>query len=118
MQDKAIDVKPNAIVGKYDNQEYSGSDKNDWHYVTISTTDNPMVFEWKNKAGVSWTLEFNNSDPTNFQVGKSCPYYTDGHIKANVKSEGEYVVGIRGPGNEFYTKVPDFGSEDPLYAQT
>ena len=53
-----------------------------------------------------WDLFATSNDVFSLYVGKECPYYEEGHKVARIKvdSRGE-IVGIHGPGDEFYTKV-------------
>ena len=45
------------VEGEY--EQTSPPASNDWHFVTISAKPGSgKVFTWKNKAGVSWELEF------------------------------------------------------------
>ena len=45
------------VEGEY--EQTSPPSSNDWHFVTISAKEGSgKVFTWKNKAGVSWELEF------------------------------------------------------------
>ena len=46
-----------TIMKNYENKEYSPENQNDWHFVTISRTDDsPWVLEWENRAEVHWEL--------------------------------------------------------------
>ena len=46
-----------TIMGDYECKEYSPENQNDWHFVTISSTDDsPWVLEWENRAEVHWEL--------------------------------------------------------------
>ena len=78
---------------------YSGTDKkNNWHYVTVKHKENIEtdfhsnsrlesigVFEWKNAAGIKWTLTQDNNDYTLFHVSKNCPYYAKGYKTTRAK---------------------------------
>lgn len=98
-----------AILGNYECHLYDQGGKNDWHYVTISKT-NDTTLNWANRAGVSWKLTA-TSDKTKLNVGQECPYYdfNDGtsqtqYRQATVVWTGSQVSGIIGPWNELYDK--------------
>lgn len=103
----AVDVPPPTISGNYFNAKYRGR-ANDWHYVTVREVVRGKVFEWKNRAGVSWALTRSETNAKKFMVGRSCPYYniyktTTVEMK---KVNGENVViSIVGPHNEVYTRT-------------
>ena len=65
---------PLNIAGEYECLLYSGDEKNNWHYVTI-TEQGPGSFLWTNRADVSWTLTQHMPNSTLFAVGEECPYY-------------------------------------------
>lgn len=99
-----------AIVGPYENFEYSGSGKNNWHYVSISKIDSTTM-TWTNRAGVKWTLTLQKKgdgyDPVKLTVGTDSPYYKSGHTVATVVWNNDYnaVKKILGPWNEAYTRL-------------
>ena len=71
-------LEKDELVGRYENDNYGGDEKNDWHYVTIKKNgDNKYI--WKNRAGVSWTLTKDEERSLILLVGKECPYYEQGH---------------------------------------
>jgi hypothetical protein len=71
--------------------------KNNWHLVEISIKS-PGKLQWKNKAGVKWTLTAQSGNGNVLEVGTDCPYYKNGYTLTTFNS-----TGIVGPGNEFYT---------------
>ena len=96
------------IEGNYECMLYSGDQKNDWHYVIISATEDSNVFIWKNKANVSWTLTKIETSTTLFKVSEDCPYFNNGHTTAMLELDANgAVTGIHGPWNELYTKTGD-----------
>ena len=105
-------IKPSGrqyenLTGCYENFQYSGAGKNDWHYVTISEISSG-TYEWKNRAEVSWTLVADKSD--SLKVDDDCPYFEKGHKNAKlVKNKLGEITGILGPHGELYTK--DFKDE-------
>ena len=53
-----------------------------------------------------WDLTANPDDALSLFVGKECPYYQEGHKEARIEIDGQgEIVGINGPGDEFYTKA-------------
>jgi len=77
------------------------------------------IFEWKNRAGVSWTLAPNMNfldQPHNagvrigdFDVGTNCPYYNDGHKNADLKYNANGTLyNVKGPWGEVYNHVISF----------
>lgn len=105
------------IAGTYENLKYSGAKKNNWHYVTV-TADNAdkSVYTWKNRAGVSWKMTRDTTDPNTFNIGPDCPYYdyfktshnymyTKSTLKTSTDGPNTSVEGIYGPWNELYTKM-------------
>ena len=101
-----------SVTGMYYEMDYyQGGGFNDWHNVTITNPScDGEVFEWKNTAGVVWTL-YANFDSTgriiSFNVGQDCPYYDNGHTEADIlfhESDGT-VDKIFGPYGEPYTLV-------------
>lgn len=94
----------NALVGRYENHEYDAGGKNAWHYVTL-THRRGLALEWRNRAGVTWTLTL-TEDPTQLAVGKDCPYYKNGHTICTVvyTSGGDCVAALLGPWNEQYDR--------------
>ena len=97
-------VSPNitALIGNYENHLYDGtSEKNDWHYVTITRIDDQTLL-WSNRAGVSWQLKL--TDNRNFLLVGDNPYSGHGHTESMVVWEGEQVKGLTGPWNELYER--------------
>ena len=79
--------------------------------MTISEEESGS-FLWSNKAGVTWTLTQDKANPTQFTVGKECPYFDWNNMnEANFQMTEVYlsddgkVSGIRGPWGELYTKM-------------
>ena len=70
--------------------------ENDWHVVEISMISEGK-YEWKNKAGVKWSLTTKGIDSCDIEIGEDCPYYDDDYTSASFNSSG-----IFGPHNEFY----------------
>lgn len=99
---KNIDSTARNIEGEYECLEYSGDQKNDWHYVSISASDDDFI--WMNKAGVSWKLSLDEFPF--FEVGEECPYFRSGHTYAEIALDEEgNITGIYGPWHEFYSKM-------------
>jgi hypothetical protein len=44
-----------------------------------------------------------------FEVGEDCPYYAGGYTIAKVKYNTSEIIGVVGPGDEFYTSHQKFG---------
>jgi hypothetical protein len=111
------DNSPSDIAGTYENLQYEGSAKNDWHFVTIMAHHDDYI--WRNRAGVEWTLKprlvFNGGDLINwslgFAVGDDCPYhnaqiYSPAHNFMTVERDAfDNVTGVRGPWGELYTRM-------------
>ena len=90
-----------SIVGDYECHLFDNtSNKNDWHYVTISKVNNSTL-RWTNRAGVSWTLT-TIPDKTKLTVGSDCPYFNSGYTQVTVVWDGDRVSGLTGPSNEIY----------------
>ena len=83
---------------------YTGAEKNDWHYVTI-TKNELGNYKWSNDAGKVWTLYPTADSAINgLEVGKDCPYY-DWPSAGYYRSAMYNCTGIFGPGEEFYTFI-------------
>ena len=91
-----------SILGNYENHLYDDGGKNDWHYVTISQIDDTTL-EWRNRAGIAWTLKTTQNKKI-LDVGRDCPYFSEGHTSVKVVWDGDQVSGLIGPGNELYEK--------------
>ena len=87
------------IVGEYENLGYSGSAKNNYHYVTITYDSFKSVYIWKNRANSKWELH-PTEEEFELRVDESVGYYSNGWTIAKVTSKG-----IFGPFNEFYTRM-------------
>lgn len=59
----------NKVSGLYEKEKV----ENDWNIIEINL-DNYNKWEWKNKAGVKWSLE-NDFENSLFYVGIDCPYF-------------------------------------------
>ena len=57
------------MVGSYENLLYTGSAKNDYHYVEITEGSCTGQFIWTNRANVVWTLTQFPNDDESFAVG-------------------------------------------------
>ena len=57
-----------------------------------------------------WTLTHNPDEPDNLIVGEDCGYYEDGHTTARIERDNDVIFGIRGPGDELYTRVSEHTS--------
>ena len=85
-------------MGTFENHLYDNNGgKNNWHYVTIIYDATNDKYVWTNRAGISWSL-YATEDEKFLRVGTDCPYY------ANLKTAEVSHVGIKGPGNELYTR--------------
>ena len=93
-----------ALVGTYENHQYDNGGKNAWHYVTLTHLQG-KVLQWKNTAGVIWTLSL-TEDRTRLAVGTNCPYYNDGHTICTVvyATHANTVAALLGPWNERYDR--------------
>ena len=89
-----------TTVGTYECHKYDGTkNKNDWHYVTIKEEGSQLC--WSNRAGVSWMLTPRADG--NLDVGKECPYYTNGHTVCQVvRNSTGSVTSLLGPWDEHY----------------
>ncbi len=89
-----------TTVGTYECHKYDGTkNKNDWHYVTIKAEGSQL--RWSNRAGVSWMLTPRADG--NLDVGKECPYYTNGHTVCQVvRNSTGSVTSLLGPWDEHY----------------
>ena len=73
-----------SIIGCYqvDTSLYPNT-TNQWHFVTVSWKDDKKNFVWKNRAGISWTLEpipiGDAWNLTHTEVGPDCPFFNDGY---------------------------------------
>ena len=87
-------------VGAYECHKYDGTNgKNDYHYVTIKAEG--LQLRWSNRAGVSWMLTPRADG--NLDVGKECPYYTNGHTVCQVvRNSTGSVTSLLGPWDEHY----------------
>ena len=90
------------IVGEYENLRYDESNKNDWHYVTITYDSSNSVYLWKNRANVKWKL-YPTNKKDELRVEESNPFYNSGWTIARVTNAGIY-----GPHNELYTRMKWF----------
>lgn len=101
-----VHVPPLSISGKYFALKYK-SNPNNWHYVTITAGTSASNFTWTNRAGVSWGLTRDSTDPWLFNVSPSCPYYSSGYKTARIATETTNgvttVTGIYGPLGELYS---------------
>jgi len=97
------------ITGKYEIDEACyENNKNDWHFVDITETDATKgVYQWKNKAGITWTLTKIAGSDAKYKVGTDCPYYDMADYKEATlifDDEGK-VKWISGPWGEKYKKI-------------
>ncbi|PXF41669.1 hypothetical protein BWQ96_08620 [Gracilariopsis chorda] len=105
-----------SLIGHYENLKYTGSGKNNWHYVDVEKVDHSTL-RWTNRAGVSWTLYIqdagNGVNIDSLIVGSDCPYYKSGYTAAGIVRDEEtgLVSAILGPGGEAYNRFPGTGSE-------
>ncbi|PXF41668.1 hypothetical protein BWQ96_08619 [Gracilariopsis chorda] len=105
-----------SLIGHYENLKYTGSGKNNWHYVDVEKVDHSTL-RWTNRAGVSWTLYIqdagNGVNTDSLIVGSDCPYYKSGYTAAGIVRDEEtgLVSAILGPGGEAYNRFPGTGSE-------
>jgi len=79
---------------------------NGWHFVRV--TGDGYTFKWTNHAGVTWTLTNPNEEggrPEYLNVGEDCPYYNNGHTEAKLHWDGDNLLGVSGPWNEYYEFV-------------
>lgn len=100
-----------SLPGIYECHLYDGTTtKNDWHYVNITRDPkNPLIFKWKNKAGVVWTLTANETNQTILKVGSDCPYMNVSPFFYVVPKagNGSQVLRIVGPYSESYRREGD-----------
>ena len=87
------------IVGEYENLAYSGSNKNNYHYATITYNSSNSVYLWKNRANRVYKLHPTDKEDEP-RVDESVPYYNLGWKIARVTSKGIYAMY-----NEFYTRM-------------
>jgi len=70
------------LVGMYENHEYDGGGKNDWHYVEI-IRKGPSSVTWRNRAGAQWDLALSDDKtqlvPTTEGSGYPCEVKYDQH---------------------------------------
>ena len=74
-----------AVAGTYENHEYDGGGKNDWHYATLLASEDGRSLTWSNRAGYSWGMTPSacaqsvprSSRPcVELVVGTDSPYHT------------------------------------------
>jgi len=102
--ERATDISP--ITGSYIVDGYENN-KNDWHYVDITETDAENgVYQWKNKAGITWTLTKKAGSDDKYKVGTDCPYHEMANYKEArlIKGDDGRVKWITGPWGELYKK--------------
>ena len=87
------------IVGEYENLFYDESNRNNWHYVTITYDSSISVYLWKNRANVKWKL-YPTDKEDEFRVEESNPFHNSGWTIARVTNAGIY-----GPYNELFTRT-------------
>ena len=97
-------VEKDELVGRYENLNYAGDEKTDQHHVTIKKSGS-NTYEWKNKAGVSWTLTKDEERSLILLVGQECPHYDEGHKEAIIRLKPGSDYGIYGPDGSLWTKV-------------
>ncbi|MDA7881667.1 hypothetical protein N9A94_05125 [Akkermansiaceae bacterium] len=86
-----------SLLGKYEKV----SPSSDWHYVTITRGANGSL-HWKNRADISWTLEFRNGNE--LWAAKGCPF---GQMKYEIKKdEAGKITGLKF-GGSLYRLVAD-----------
>ena len=85
-------------MGTYENLKYTN--KNNYHYVTITYNASNSVYLWKNRAGRIYKLH--PTDKANeLRVDENVAYYSAANWKiAKVTDEGIY-----GPYNELFTRM-------------
>jgi len=91
---------PHGFTGEFFCEAYRNSPHlNKWHYVDIIHAGGDK-FKWTNKAGVSWTLTY--MDSNTLAVGTDCPYYKKPFNHREVKYTDDYV---EGPSGEKYFRT-------------
>ena len=64
--------------------------------------------EWSNRAGSGWLFTENDNNLM-FNVGEDCPYFKTGFTRAKFKADASgVIVGVFGPGGEYYKKQERF----------
>ena len=71
------------IVGEYWNLIYSGSAKNNYHYVTITYDSFNSLYFWENRANSKWKLHPTEKE-FGLRVDESVDYYSSGWTIARV----------------------------------
>ena len=65
------------LVGEYENLAYSGSNKNNYHYATITYDSSNSVYLWKNRANRVYKLHPTDKEDE-LSVDESVPDYNSG----------------------------------------
>ena len=87
------------LVGEYENLAYSGSNKNNYHYATITYDSSNSLYLWENRANRVYKLHPTDKEDE-LRVDESVPYYNSGWKIAIVTSKGIYAMC-----NAFYTRM-------------
>eukprot|EP01083_Nonionella_stella_P039071 106237_1 len=96
------------ILGEYENFLYGPPQKNHYHYVSITQSNNGYI--WKTLCN-EWTLTPLQDKKLHFLVGDKCPYFKQGYKTMKFKTDHKgNIIGAFGPYNEYFTKVEKHSS--------